>query len=139
MHQYKDKLVHEQLKTQQVVEKMEQMKLELKMLESNDTSVAAIWKKKCLDLFEVCQTLKTENEEIERIYDVEIPMDTALLPYFMPFDIRRKEKRNNNGEQKASKPRYFVPKCENYRSKYPNNKSGFCDYEFFNIDHKNEM
>ena len=64
MHQYKDKLVHEQLKTQQVVEKMEQMKLELKMLESNDTSVAAIWKKKCLDLFEVCQTLKTENEEL---------------------------------------------------------------------------
>ena len=40
------------------------MKLELKMLESNDTSVAAIWKKKCLDLFEVCQTLKTENEEL---------------------------------------------------------------------------
>ena len=43
---------------------MEQMKLELKMLESNDTSVAAIWKKKCLDLFEVCQTLKSENEEL---------------------------------------------------------------------------
>ena len=40
------------------------MKLELKMLESNDTSVAAIWKKKCLDLFEVCQTLKGENEEL---------------------------------------------------------------------------
>ena len=40
------------------------MKLELKMLESNDTSVAAIWKKKCLDLFEVCQTLKNENEEL---------------------------------------------------------------------------
>ena len=40
------------------------MKLELKMLESNDTSVAAIWKKKCLDLFEVCQTLKNENEDL---------------------------------------------------------------------------
>ena len=26
--------------------------------------VAAIWKKKCLDLFDVCQTLKTENEEL---------------------------------------------------------------------------
>ena len=52
------------MKTQQVVEKMEQMKLELKMLESNDSSVASIWKKKCLDLFEVCQTLKTENEEL---------------------------------------------------------------------------
>ena len=43
---------------------MEQMKLELKMLESNDSSVAAIWKKKCMDLFEVCQTLKSENEEL---------------------------------------------------------------------------
>ena len=43
---------------------MERMKLELKMLESNDTSVASIWKKKCLDLFEVCQTLKSENEEL---------------------------------------------------------------------------
>jgi len=61
---YKEKLVSEQVKTQQIVEKMEQMKLELKMLESNDTSVASIWKKKCLDLFEVCQTLKQENEEL---------------------------------------------------------------------------
>lgn len=61
---YKGRLIQEQVKTQQIVEKMEQMKLELKMLESNDTSVAAIWKKKCLDLFEVCQTLKTENEEL---------------------------------------------------------------------------
>ena len=60
----KSKFLKEQVKTQQIVEKMEQMKLELKMLESNDTSVAAIWKKKCLDLFEVCQTLKTENEDL---------------------------------------------------------------------------
>ena len=60
----KSKFLKEQVKTQQIVEKMEQMKLELKMLESNDTSVAAIWKKKCLDLFEVCQTLKNENEEL---------------------------------------------------------------------------
>ena len=60
----KQSLQKEQVKTQQIVEKMDQMKLELKMLESNDSSVAAIWKKKCLDLFEVCQTLKTENEEL---------------------------------------------------------------------------
>jgi len=30
------------------------MKLELKMLEANYSSVATIWKKKCLDLFELC-------------------------------------------------------------------------------------
>jgi hypothetical protein len=40
------------------------MKLELKMLETNDSSVASIWKKKCLDLFEVCQAMKTENDEL---------------------------------------------------------------------------
>lgn len=40
------------------------MKLELKMLETSDSSVAAIWKKKCLDLFEVCQAMKTENDEL---------------------------------------------------------------------------
>ncbi len=34
---------------------MEQLKLELKMIENNDTSVSSIWKKKSLDLFEVCQ------------------------------------------------------------------------------------
>ncbi len=40
------------------------MKLELKMLEANDSSVASIWKKKCLDLFEVCQSIKLENDEL---------------------------------------------------------------------------
>jgi hypothetical protein len=43
---------------------MEQMKFELKMLETNDSSVASIWKKKCLDLFEVCQSMKKENDEL---------------------------------------------------------------------------
>jgi hypothetical protein len=54
VNKMKSNFLKEQVKTQQIVDKMEQMKLELKMLESNDTSVAAIWKKKCLDLFEVC-------------------------------------------------------------------------------------
>jgi hypothetical protein len=40
------------------------MKLELKMLESQDASVANIWKKKCLDLYDVCQSLKYENDEL---------------------------------------------------------------------------
>lgn len=43
---------------------MDQLKLELKMLEQNDGSVASIWKKKCLDLFEVCQSMKLENDEL---------------------------------------------------------------------------
>jgi hypothetical protein len=40
------------------------MKLELKMLETNDSSAASIWKKKCLDLFEVCSAIKAENDEL---------------------------------------------------------------------------
>jgi hypothetical protein len=47
-----------------MVDKMEQLKLELKMLEQNDSSVTSIWKKKCLDLFEVCQSMKKENEDL---------------------------------------------------------------------------
>jgi len=40
------------------------MKMELKLLETNDTSVAAIWKKKCVELFEVCNALKDENTKV---------------------------------------------------------------------------
>jgi hypothetical protein len=41
------------------------------MLEQNDSSVASIWKKKCLDLFEVCQSMKQENDELrERCKDL---------------------------------------------------------------------
>jgi len=40
-------------------------------MEKNDSSVTSIWKKKCLDLFEVCQSLKKENEELrERCTDM---------------------------------------------------------------------
>ena len=60
----KDKLWNEQKKTQTALDKMDQLKLELKMLEQNDGSVASIWKKKCLDLFEVCQSMKQENDEL---------------------------------------------------------------------------
>jgi len=34
------------------------------MMEQNDASVTSIWKKKCLDLFEVCQSIKLENETL---------------------------------------------------------------------------
>jgi hypothetical protein len=40
---------------------MEQMKMELKMLESSDTAASVIWKKKCIELYEVCSSLKDEN------------------------------------------------------------------------------
>ncbi len=43
---------------------MDQMKIEIKSLEANDNSAAGIWKKKCYELYEVCQTMKQENEEL---------------------------------------------------------------------------
>ena len=43
---------------------MEQLKVELNMVEKNDASSGTIWKKKCLDLFEVCQAMKSQNEEL---------------------------------------------------------------------------
>ena len=46
---------------------MEQMKMELKMLETNDSSVASVWKKKCIELFEVCGSLKEENTEVRNL------------------------------------------------------------------------
>ena len=58
MKAIKGKLWNEQKKTQTALDKMDKLKLELKMLEQNDGSVASIWKKKCLDLFEVCQSMK---------------------------------------------------------------------------------
>jgi len=43
------------------------MKMELKMLETNDSSVASVWKKKCIELFEVCTSLKEENGEVRTL------------------------------------------------------------------------
>ena len=45
--------------------------MELKIVEQTDTSVTSIWKKKCLDLFEVCQSIKKDNEELkQRCYEL---------------------------------------------------------------------
>jgi hypothetical protein len=57
-------LHREHTKTQQIVEKMEQLKVELKMIETQDSAIASLWKKKSLDLFEICQEMKNENEEL---------------------------------------------------------------------------
>ena len=55
----------EQARTQSICEKMEQLQIELKMMSENDSSVTAIWKGKCLDLFEVCTVLRKDNEDLK--------------------------------------------------------------------------
>jgi hypothetical protein len=57
-------VVMEQSRTQSAVDKLEQIKLELKMLETNDSSAGSIWKKKCVDMFEICLSMKGENDEL---------------------------------------------------------------------------
>ena len=55
----------EQLKSRAVVERMEQMKVELKLMESSgDQSVTNVWRQKCIELYDVCQQVRTENEEL---------------------------------------------------------------------------
>jgi hypothetical protein len=43
---------------------MDQLKIELRMIEQNDSSTTSIWKKKCIDLFEVCTSLKHQNDDL---------------------------------------------------------------------------
>lgn len=43
---------------------MDKMGLEIKMLESNDKSVSTIWKNKCIELYDICNAMKSENEEL---------------------------------------------------------------------------
>lgn len=64
MKALRQKLANEQLHTKQIIDKMEHMKVELKMLECNETSATAVWKKKCFDIFEICTVLKEENQEL---------------------------------------------------------------------------
>lgn len=41
------------------------------MLDQNDSSVSSIWKKKCIDTWEVCKALKLENSDLrERCADL---------------------------------------------------------------------
>lgn len=46
------------------MDKMEKMGLEIRMLETNDKSVTSIWKNKCIELYEICNSMKTDNEEL---------------------------------------------------------------------------
>ena len=46
-----------------VVERLESLRMELRMLEKNEGSMAEVWKIKCKELVEICNKLKIENEQ----------------------------------------------------------------------------
>ena len=54
------------------------------MLESSEGSVASIWKKKCLDLYEVCNEMKNENQQLKsrckELIDQGIELAEAIEP-----------------------------------------------------------
>ena len=58
---------------------MEQLKVELKMIETQDSSIASLWKKKSLDLFEICQEMKCENEELRERCKLLVNQGIALV------------------------------------------------------------
>lgn len=62
-----------------MVDKMEQLKIELKMIESQDGSIASLWKKKSLELFEICQDMKRENEELRDRCKLLVDQGMALV------------------------------------------------------------
>ena len=49
---------------QEVLERLETLRTELRMLEKNEGSMAEVWKQKCKELVDICNKLKDENESI---------------------------------------------------------------------------
>ncbi len=47
-----------------VLERLEGLRMELRMLEKNEGSMAEVWKAKCKELVEICNKLKIENEHM---------------------------------------------------------------------------
>ena len=45
-----------------VLERLEGLRMELRMLEKNEGSMAEVWKLKCKELVEICNKLKGEND-----------------------------------------------------------------------------
>jgi hypothetical protein len=45
-----------------VLERLESLRMELRMLEKNEGSMADVWKSKCKELVEISNKLKNEND-----------------------------------------------------------------------------
>lgn len=56
------KYANENMIKNSVIERLEQTRQQMKVLEVNNGSVAAIWKEKCMELADMCTQLQSENE-----------------------------------------------------------------------------
>lgn len=52
----------EQVIKREALERLEGLRVELRMLEKNEGSMAEVWKQKCKELIDICNKLKEENE-----------------------------------------------------------------------------
>lgn len=48
----------------EVMERLEGLRMELRLLEKNEGSMTEVWKTKCKELVEICNKLKGENESL---------------------------------------------------------------------------
>jgi hypothetical protein len=58
----KDRYTKEQGLKKDVFERLESLRMELKMLEKNEGSLSDVWKQKCKELVDICNKLRTEND-----------------------------------------------------------------------------
>jgi hypothetical protein len=48
----------------EVLERLEGLRMELRLLEKNEGSMTEVWKSKCKELVDICNKLKTENDTL---------------------------------------------------------------------------
>jgi hypothetical protein len=48
----------------EVLERLEGLRMELRLLEKNEGSMTEVWKSKCKELVEICNKLKSENDQL---------------------------------------------------------------------------
>jgi len=60
---YKTQYFKEVNQKKDVLERLESLRMELRMLEKNEGSMAEVWKAKCKELVDICNNLKVENEQ----------------------------------------------------------------------------
>jgi len=48
----------------EVLERLEGLRMELRLLEKNEGSMTEVWKSKCKELVDICNKLKRENDQL---------------------------------------------------------------------------
>jgi regulator of replication initiation timing len=60
----------------EVLERLEGLRMELRLLEKNEGSMTEVWKAKCRELVDICNKLKVENDSL-RLKITQIAMNLS--------------------------------------------------------------